>query len=186
MRRTDALSLNRASFAIKLRDFEAYERDLPPKTWQPIRQAFYESVINHVLVPQKYFELAGYMPRVLRLAAVSEDFKHLSQMLKSLRKLITEVHAAEIIKIAGLNVDAEDDERKSYVEKWQEKLLKEVDEQIVAAFPFRLSASSKKAWEEEINVQGFDRYYTYLKSSVSVIQKQTIRLFNYDLAHNPL
>lgn len=34
LRKTDALTMRRAGFAIKLRDFEAYERDLPPAAWK--------------------------------------------------------------------------------------------------------------------------------------------------------
>lgn len=50
LRKTDALTMRRAGFAIKLRDFEAYERDLHPDAWKDHRQAFFRAFIQHVLV----------------------------------------------------------------------------------------------------------------------------------------
>lgn len=46
LRKADALTMRRAGFAIKLRDFEAYERDLQPGTWKGHRQAFF----GHLLI----------------------------------------------------------------------------------------------------------------------------------------
>jgi hypothetical protein len=70
LRKADALTMRRAGFAIKLRDFEAYERDLPPGAWQAHRQAFFRAFVQHVLVLPQFFDLAVYLPRVIRLATV--------------------------------------------------------------------------------------------------------------------
>ena len=44
LRKTDALTMRRAGFAIKLRDFEAYERDLLPETWKKASAGFFGRV----------------------------------------------------------------------------------------------------------------------------------------------
>lgn len=195
LRKTDALSLNRASFALKLRDFEAYERDLPPNAWEDIRHAFYEAVITHVFVPEKYFQLAAYVPRIIRLAAVCEDFKYLGKMMKSLLDLIVSVSDLDKIKIAGVENDSGNEDKSQRINRWMNKLLSEVLEHIIAAFPFQLSATAKKVWYEEIEFNWFDvsehlwfyaNYHEHFITSIPEIQKQTLRLFQYDLAHNPL
>ncbi|WP_417438952.1 reverse transcriptase domain-containing protein [Idiomarina sp.] len=195
LRKTDALSLNRASFAIKLRDFEAYERDLPPKAWEEIRHAFYEAVITHVFVPEKYFQLAAYVPRIVRLAAVCEDFKYLGKMMRSLLELIDSVSDLDKIKIAGIEKDSGVDDKDQRINRWKNKLLNEVLEHIIAAFPFQLSANAKKVWYEETEFDWFKvaehlwfyvGYKEHFITSIPEIQKQTRRLFRYDLAHNPL
>lgn len=48
LRKTDALTLHRAGFALSLRDYEAFERDLPPEAWQAHRHAFFSAVIEHL------------------------------------------------------------------------------------------------------------------------------------------
>jgi len=195
LRKTDALSLNRASFAIKLRDFEAYERDLSPKAWQDIRHAFYEAVITHVFVPEKYFQLSGYVPRIIRLAAVCEDFTYLGKMMTSLIELTESVSNLDKIKIAGIDNNSGIDDKSGRLNRWKNKLLSEVLEHIIAAFPFRLSANAKKVWRKEIQFDWFKvaehlwfyvGYNEHFITSISEIQKQTLRLFRYDLAHNPL
>lgn len=57
LRKTDALTMRRAGFAIKLRDFEAYERDLPPAAWRKHRQAFFGAFTQHVMVLPQFFRL---------------------------------------------------------------------------------------------------------------------------------
>ncbi len=60
LRKTDSLSLRRAGFAIKLRDFEAYARDLPPEVWQRHRHAFLTSVIEYSGIPVFF----GFAPSI--------------------------------------------------------------------------------------------------------------------------
>ncbi|WP_209304243.1 hypothetical protein [Pusillimonas caeni] len=54
--------MRRAGFAIKLRDFEAYERDLLPEAWTAHRRAFFRAFTQHVLVLPQFFDLAVYLP----------------------------------------------------------------------------------------------------------------------------
>jgi len=84
LRKANALTMRRAGFAIKLRDLEAYERDLPPAAWAEHRHAFFYAFIQHVLVLPHFFELAIYLPRVVRLVTACEDFEHLRKIIHGL------------------------------------------------------------------------------------------------------
>ena len=44
LRKADSLSTRRAIFAIKLRDFESYSRNLEPAIWEPQRTAFLNTI----------------------------------------------------------------------------------------------------------------------------------------------
>lgn len=65
LRKADALTMWWAGFAIKLRDFEAYERDLLPGAWKAHRHAFFRAFIQHVLVLPQFFDLAALPSREL-------------------------------------------------------------------------------------------------------------------------
>jgi len=88
LRKADALTMRRAGFAIKLRDFEAYERDLPPDAWRAHRHAFFRAFVQHVLVLPQFFDLAVYLPRVIRLATACEGFEALRKILIALEQLV--------------------------------------------------------------------------------------------------
>jgi hypothetical protein len=85
LRKANALTMRRAGFAIKLRDFEAYERDLLPEAWQAHRRAFFRAFSQHVLVLPQFFDLAVYLPRVIRLATACEDFADLRGIIEALK-----------------------------------------------------------------------------------------------------
>ncbi len=195
LRKTDSLSLNRASFALKLRDFEAYERDLEPNDWADIRHAFFEAIISHVFVVEKYFELANYIPRITRLATVCGDFKQLAKILNSVAELGERIALISDFDIAGRDEAAQLPTRSELIGRWKNKFLSEIQEQVIASFPFSLSEQPEKVWGYEIHRNWFDNaeklwffqgYTDHFITSIANIQKQTLRLFAYDLAHNPL
>ncbi|MBL1259969.1 MAG: RNA-directed DNA polymerase [Thiotrichaceae bacterium] len=186
LRKTDALTMRRAGFAIKLRDFEAYERDLPPEVWQQHRHAFFHAFTEHVLVLPHFFELALYLPRVIRLATACEDFQHLHRILSELDKLCTtvETYCAPVIK------SCEEDnapDAKVIMSCWKSQLFHAVQESIIAAFPTRLSKAGKVAWQEHMEdylPSAIEALFDW-RLSVLAFQKEQVRLFSYDLAHMP-
>ncbi|MGF6222101.1 reverse transcriptase domain-containing protein [Pseudomonas sp. YL-218 TE3947] len=192
LRKTDALTLHRAGFALSLRDYEAFERDLLPEDWQAHRHAFFSAVIEHLLTPIKFFELAQYLPRVVRMAVACEDFEHLGRIIKALDTLVAKVTRSCELVIKGL-----DDKKALPLDchtRWWSALLEALSENIVSAFPPRLSNSGKVAWkafEYEIKngLLGAHRITLalgYWMSSASELQKTQSRLFSRDLAHIPL
>jgi hypothetical protein len=186
LRKADALTMRRAGFAIKLRDFEAYERDLQPDAWQGHRQAFFRAFIQHVLVLPQFFDLAVYLPRVIRLATACEDFEALRKILRGLEQLCTQVlkHCEPSIKACPTeNLPLPNE----LTAQWKKQLFASVRESICAAFPPHLSMTGKQTWQEHME--------DYLPAQVEALQNwcltpkgfqvQQARLFSYDLAHMP-
>ncbi|EIK44764.1 hypothetical protein O59_002487 [Cellvibrio sp. BR] len=186
LRKADALTMRRAGFAIKLRDFEAYERDLPPEAWRAHRQAFFRAFVQHVLILPQFFDLAVYLPRVIRLATACEDFEALRKMLLALEQLCT-----QLTQDCELGIKACPPENvrpaSELMDRWQKQIYTSVRESISAAFPPRLSKAGKQAWQEHMedyrpaDVEAFLNWYPASKG----FQAQQARLFSFDLAHMP-
>src|SRR5690606_33338490 len=147
LRKTDALTMHRADFALNLRDYEAYERDLPPDSWQAQRHAFFDAVITHLLTPVAFFELSQYVPRILKLATACEDFAYLAAMLEKIKTLTEAVmdecqHAIKASGLAPAKV-------KTYLQDhWQMSLLGHIQESIISALPNPLSKTGRRDWDE--------------------------------------
>lgn len=192
LRKTDALTLHRAGFAIKLRDYEAYERDLPPHSWQQHRHAFFKAVTIHLLTPVKFFELAQYLPRVVRMATACEDFEHLRNIIEALETLIAKVEEDCELKIKALDKN----DNVHFTDKaWKDPLYSTIAESIIASFPPILSKSGSVAWEIHMSPQWWSLVEAiwqrnifairFIKTSPD-IQKAHALLFSCDLAHIPL
>ncbi len=174
LRKTDVLTMRRAGFAIKLRDFEAYERDLPLDIWKEQRQAFFRAFCQHVLILPHFFELAIYLPRVVRLATACEEFESLLQITQQLDSLYNSVSEHCIPCISPIEIEKNSTE---ILKRWKENLRKVVNENIIAAFPPKLSKASQVAWKSfcaKFEKRVFDR-----------IQEEQALLFSIDLAHQP-
>lgn len=190
LRKADALTMRRAGFAIKLRDFEAYERDLVPEAWKEHRQAFFRAFIQHVLVLPHFFDLAVYLPRVIRLATACEDFCDLRKIIDALKSLCKQVETDCDISIKACpeeNLET----LVGLIDIWQTQIFKSVLDSITAAFPPRhLSKVGKQEWEEYMaNWQEYVFLGTEFlprQFSIKGYQAQQARLFSYDLAHLPL
>lgn len=151
LRKADALTMRRAGFAIKLRDMEAYERDLPPDTWKEHRQAFFRAFINHVLILPPFFDLAIYLPRVIRLATACEDFVELQQILCALDKIYKTIVNQCDLELKALNKTTATLGSPSFLENdadtgkfediigWKNWLEASIQESIAAAFPPQLT-----------------------------------------------
>lgn len=193
LRKTDALTLHRAGFALNLRDYEAYERDLPPEAWQSHRHAFFDAVIDHLLTPKTFFEQAQYLPRIVRMATACSDFEKLSGMLHQLRQLIESVSDNCIHEIKACVSDAIS--IKNELHRWQQSLDSVITESILSALPSRLDGHSKSNWKRFIashwvrmseNLWFAEGAHTMLPDALAELQKLQIQLFNHDLAHIPL
>lgn len=180
LRKADILAMRRASFAIKLRDFEAYERDLPPGQWVQHRHAFLDAFIHHVLVLPHFCELETYLTRVVRLAVACEDFKHLGQIIKSVNGLVLQVrdNCKPKIKAAPKKIKDVD---AALIEKWEVQLRRAILQGVIAAMPPKLSLEGKAAWDEYIVRPGF-----VSSGSLAEIHARHAHWFACDLAHIPL
>lgn len=189
LRKADALTMRRAGFAIKLRDFEAYERDLPPDAWQAHRQAFFRAFVQHVLVLPQFFDLAVYLPRVIRLATACEDFDALRKILTALNKVYEQVRDGCALGIKAYPNDSSPLDPTVMLAKWRHQLGQSVLEAITSAIPPRLSKAGKSAWEAHLAgwhdgwVPGWE--FMARDFSLKGHQEQQARLFSSDLAHMP-
>ncbi|WP_445427426.1 RNA-directed DNA polymerase [Alishewanella sp. HL-SH05] len=193
LRKTDALSLSRAGFALNLRNYEAYERDLPPSAWQEQRHAFFNAVINHLLAAPTFFEQAPYLPRIVRMAAACEDFEHLGAMLHRLKLLADSIEndCTHQIK-AGL---LRHEQVKPEVRRWRVSLAQSLLESIVCALPPTPGRQFKHNWQRFIESHwlrlGDEIIFAPIKTRViphilPELQKLQAKLFSHDLAHMPL
>lgn len=186
LRKADALTMRRAGFAIKLRDFEAYERDLPPEAWQAHRQAFFRAFVQHVLVLPQFFDLAVYLPRVIRLATACEDFDALRKILRALQHLRTQLTQDCELGIKACPTESLPPAAE-LMARWHRQLSTSVRESISAAFPPRLSKDGKIAWDAHMADYAPADPDAFLDWYVSPLgfQAQQARLFSFDLAHMP-
>ena len=187
LRKADALTMRRAGFAIKLRDFEAYERDLEPKAWRDHRQAFFRAFVQHVLVLPQFFDLAVYLPRVIRLATACEDFEDMRKILRGLEHLCTQVAQNCALTVKACPAESLPPTSELMV-CWQKQLYSTVRENISAAFPPRLSKAGKQAWQahmaDYLPMLDTDALLSWFLSPKG-FQVEQARLFSFDLAHMP-
>ncbi|WP_417536598.1 reverse transcriptase domain-containing protein [Methylophaga sp.] len=194
LRKTDALTLHRAGFALNLRDYEAYERDLPPNAWRAQRHAFFSAVIDHLITPVIFFELAQYLPRIIRMAVACKDFKILGDILHSVRKLMDKVAEDCEPEIKAMSWDVELDD-KEILDNWHSALNDSIAENIIAALPPRLAASKVREWELHISSHWLRITEALWKAgggqsmfpqSLEELEGYHLQLFSHDLAHVPL
>jgi hypothetical protein len=180
LRKADVLTMRRAGFAIKLRDFEAYERDLHPDAWQEHRHAFFNAFTQYVLVLPHFFELANYLPRVVRLATACEDFEHLRKIIQGVERIYSRVSESCTASVKSCPNDQKLDSL-SIIAQWKTQLFDTLHESIIAAFPPRLSTAGKVEWQEHMATSGLEIGSIPIKD----IQVGQAWLFAHDLAHMP-
>lgn len=193
LRKTDALTLHRAGFALNLRDYEAFERDLPPGAWQAHRHAFLEAVLDHLLTPTTFFEQAQYLPRIVRMATACEDFKHLGKILKRLQDLGETIRDQCSHQIKGSDQPSE--KVTTELLRWETSLATTLLESMLISLPPRLSATAQNEWQSEVESH-WERLTvlswldsdmkTMLPNNLRDLQNLHARLFSHDLAHIPL
>ena len=84
LRKADSLSIRRAMFAMKLRDFESYCRNLDPICWQKQRHTFLDTIDKYFTNLQCFFDLFRYFPRIISIATECKDFDFISSITKKL------------------------------------------------------------------------------------------------------
>lgn len=189
LREVDSLILRRAGFAIKLRDFEAYERDLPPSAWEKHRHAFLNTFTQHVLALPTFFDLADYLPRVIRIATSCEDFELLRKLLDRLFELVERVFENSENKQIEIKIkcypEENDYEPSIMKQKWMQHLIIMVYESIQAAFPYRLSRDGAQAWMKHFGNDTKFAEKLNIDLSPRKLKAQQAELFVHDLAHMP-
>lgn len=182
LRKADSLTMRRADFAIKLRDFEAYERDLHPDAWRSHRRAFFRAFVQHVLVLPQYFDLEIYLPRIIRLATACEDFDDLCRIVKAINCLFVQVEENCEVNIKAC-LENDSLSNSDVLHTWEDHVYQNISESIAAAFPPRLSKDGVLLWQKcmssellsDININADHKH----------MASRQARLFSFDLAHMP-
>lgn len=187
LRKTDSLTMRRAGFAIKLRDFEAYERDLSPESWKEHRRAFFHAFEQHVLELPQFFELSNYLPRVIRLATACEDFDDLKMIIMAVGRLYEKVRLNCTLSIKSV-ATAKLPESLEIILYWRDQVLQTIRESVIASFPPRLSKAGAQAWQDHMGkfLPSTDSAPTlFWPESPQKFQIKQEHLFACDLAHLP-
>lgn len=181
LRDADQISTRRSAFAIKLRDFEAYGRDLDPQSWIPQREAFFNAVCSNVVVLPKFFELATYLPRVLQLAAACGDTSALRRLFDSVGDVFDAVLSDCDISIKAYPTSRSATEQVAV--RWGEQLVRLSIEGL---------ASGLSTWPRAATLDHTIRPLRPLASAartslpgVQRLRDLHGRLFNRDLGHVP-
>ncbi len=175
LREVDGVSLNRVGFAIKLRDIEAYERDIPPSAWRAQRKAFLKAFIQHTMVLPAFFELAQYLPRVIQLATSCEDYAELAEILERMGDLKTRVRDDCTLSIKACD-DLGSLTQDELCERWDGQIDGTLTNYLISAFPAQLSSTGRTEWQEQSTFKKFDP---------EVLCRAYKRLFEHDLAYTP-
>ena len=181
LRKADKVSAQRASFALKLRDIEAYSRALPADAWQQQRHEFLAAFIRHILVLPTFFDFFTYLPRVISLAVSCADFSQLKQILDALNRILKQLYDCSCtFKIAGKEGEKENP---SYLLRLFTSNLKELIEEVIGtAYPLSLSKEAKHLWQIT-----FDQSHTLYKfHTIPELQAKHQWLLCSDLAYRPL
>ena len=180
LRKADSLSTLRASFAIQLRDFEAYERALEPEVWQEHRHAFYGAIFDSMMALPAFFDLEIYLSRIIKLMMSCKDFEYIARAVFALDRIVDTIRETCAVDVKG----APDIERESVLSGWRQRLMELVWEGVVAAYPGGLTDAERANWDEcmgvppvrEVLGEAFD---------VELVAKLHRELFKRDLAYVP-
>lgn len=184
------LTIERAGFAIQLRNFEALGRDVSPDSWEAYRRQFYLTVKEQVLSPVNYFKLAKYFPRLFALAISCGDWDEAADLLRKIMVVFEAVapaspaenkkenstDAACKIQIKGYEDQSPDDSISAVVRR---KWIQETRKTIIST----LNATSNDKGE-------IDKLLELINKSAPAVgqakQYPTFtELFKYDLARIP-
>lgn len=178
LHRAENISAKRAQFALQLRDFESFQRDLPLDVWSNYREAFFESVQDYALSADGFFELWTYLPRLLRLALVCDEIGAFSKMLATLRSLTKSIGDHTNPELASVAVNGE-----TILREWKNQL----DDLIINSI-----AAAVQETDEVIAQEKFKKVAESYDSKVlddwlasRKIVSTSRRLFYADLAHLP-
>jgi hypothetical protein len=177
LRSAASLTIRRSEFAIRLRDMEAYERDLQPEAWREHREAFISAFIEHVMALPIFFELSIYLPRVVKLATACEDFILLRGIFNSLNQVCETVEKTCKINVKACPKIDSMMEQVQVTNGWQDPLFESFWSAVASAFPTNLSKISKMQWN--------DAFPEGNNPAQILLQQEHYRLFSYDLAHMP-
>lgn len=95
LRKSDGMSLRRLAFALRLRNFEAVERDLRPEQWISHRDKFFQLALDHMITVPGLFAYGPYLYRLVGLAVACRDWRHAVAVVSRLISLFQLLEESE-------------------------------------------------------------------------------------------
>lgn len=133
LRKADSLSIRRAMFAMKLRDFESYCRNLKPDDWKEQRRAFLNTIDKHFTNLHSFFDLYRYFPRIIAIAVISGDYDILFSMIQKICAVPDIIRKRkETFKIASLNCQLDG---RSDIQPFEDYIKRGLEESILSISP---------------------------------------------------
>ncbi|MET4004292.1 hypothetical protein ABIB48_003030 [Arthrobacter sp. UYCu511] len=181
LRSTERVTASRAMFALTLRDFEAYARDLDPNSWQSHRRAFYQSVRNHILTPQTALDMDVYIHRILKLAIHCSDWDEFLSLVERLLHVYNEIIENCSFSVKSL---AESAVLPSLVEtSWGERMYLIVKESVLTTAPGEIPAAYKDHVDKSLD--SFSKRLSTIDQNYSISSSSYRLFFWHDLAYTP-
>lgn len=124
LRKVDLVSLRKAMFAMKVRDFESYCRNLSPLCWRKFRLEFLQMIKTYFTDLSSLFDLHQYFPRIISAACScidEEDVEAQNEVVAIFRHFLKSINSVEGYKISGGKEKTSKGEEKYAT--WQKKLF---------------------------------------------------------------
>lgn len=182
--KAETLTARRADFSLRVRDLEAYARDLEPEEWSEHRREFYKTFRDAILSPLPVFDLYAYISRILRVAVGCGDGAEFAQLVDKLSVSAENVisNCVLVYKNADLHIDAPLLEG-GLADVWRRSLYTEVLESVCSAMP--TGDRSKSFWAGIRGARPESAIMGRIAADRARIERLARRLRRYDLALTP-
>ena len=181
LRDADEISARKQSFSIRIRDFEGFERNLPPEAWELERREFFHAVREHVLSLPSLFELASYLPRIFSLGAACSDSEALIPTFAILPTLPVEVRATCEVTVSDIPIDGT--RREIVLDRWSSYLADQAIDGLARGWTGPMTGTilrQIRALLSPLRPRQAD-----VIARVSAVGDAHLRLAQRDLAHRP-
>ena len=181
LRKVDVVSLRRAMFAMKVRDFESYCRNLSPSCWREARIDFLRMIKTYFTDVKSVFDLHQYLPRIISAACScidSDDTEAQAEVLEIVRRVIRSFDLIDEFVVSGCS---ECSMRGSELySEWRQRLLAYffslISEWLTSTLP-SISTMVNMEWKLRAEINGYREH-----ACVCAWED----LFSCDLAYQPL
>lgn len=181
LRTAERMTASRALFALTLRDFEAYARDLDSDSWVEHRRAFYTAIKNHILVPPTALEMDAYIPRILRMAIRCGDWGAVEELVVAMATVYLEV--AQLGRIELRSAPEPGSIRDLILGGWAMTIRRRVNEAIMSVGSEAIPAETRNRLVDALRTlpgRSTERVPSS-RRAMSLFR----RLFEHDLANEP-
>lgn len=100
----DGMSMSRSNFAITLRNFESFARDIQHDSWSELQVEFFQAVRDYVLTPFVAFDMDRYFERVFNLALKCRKPSEFIALVEKYLEASTEILREAKFNISGLEM----------------------------------------------------------------------------------